>query len=252
MPTPFKRFTAGQIGELSFDILNDVFSRIEALEQREEPQPRNPRENDFDDMILARLGVRGINNRYAWTEVAAAPNNLSFPSMSGGLVSNVGQDLYATEAVAVDDSVYQVGDIVFLLPARKSDGRAYMAIMRPAGSRVRVFKITASTSIPGLPAGSPAWKYDVIRSEVTFDPATNLYQWTDIAAQDNDVTIALNAAETVGDTATNIGLGTVLPPSVTGYTRQPIKVGTRVLCTDTGGNTLVFSMPNGYAINCGS
>ncbi len=252
MPPPFKRFTAGQIGELSFDTINDIFSRIEALEGIAQPAPRNPRETDFKDMIVARLGVRGINNRYAWTEVAAATNNLSFPTMSGGLRSTVGSDLYATEAVAVDDSVYQVGDIVFLLPARKSDGRAYMAIVRPAGSRVRVFKITASTPIPGLPAGSPAWKYDVIRSEVSFDPATNLYQWTDIAAQDEDVTIALNAAETVIDTATNIGLGTVLPPSVTGFTRQPIKVGARVLCTDTGGNTLVFSMPNGYAINCGS
>jgi hypothetical protein len=245
------RFNNGQVGELRWNHLNDAFDRIEAIEKRLDQIKSAMGPLAYKDIIIARLGVQGINNRYAWTQVAPT-SNLNFPTMENGLRSTLDGDLYASEAIAVDGARYEVGDIVFLKPSVMTTGRNFMAIIRPAGSRVRVYRIIGATPISGVPTSSPAWRYDVLRTEVTFDPATDLYQWNDFAGSETDATIALNAAETVADTPTNIGLGTVLPSSVSGYTRQPIKSGTRVLCTDTGGSVVVFSMPNGYALNCGS
>lgn len=244
---PLPRFTSGQVGELAFHHLNEAFDRIAALEERLN-QMRGPRSgSDFTDIIIARLGVPGIANRYAWTQVAPT-SNLNFPTMEGGLRSTLNGDLYASEAVAVDGARYQVGDIVFLKPSIMTTGKTFMAIIRPAGSKVNTWKIVSSAPVPNVVG---TWRYTVQRTLLEYDPTTESYVWNDFGAP-LDYATAFNAAETAVDSSTNIGLGTVLPSSIATATRMPIKEGVRVLCTDAGGTDLVFFAPNGYQIACSS
>lgn len=246
MPNAFRRFTSGSVGELSFDILNDLFARVEALETQSGTAAS--RSTGDDGLILARLGVPGINNRYAWQEVSCGPTNLAFPNLIGGINSGPPpNDIYTREAVAIDAAVYEVGDIVLLQPLRKTDGTDYYAIVRPAGSRVRAYVIVSFSLIQSSPPGSLRWEYTVARATVDYNQQSGELQWS---FSDNQ-TVAMNGAENAVDLLGVIGAGTRLPDGATAV-RQPIPTGTVVLCSDTAGNTLVFSMPNGYLVNCGN
>lgn len=246
MTTPFRRFTSGSAGELSFDILNDVFSRIEALEG--DGTIGSSRTVGEEPLLLARLGVPGAFNQYAFQEVALAPGNQSFPTMQGGINSGLlPNDIYTRAAIPLDDAVYEVGDIVLLTPFRKTDGTDYYAILRPVGSRVRPYMVMSSRPAIGSPSGSLRWVYTVARATANLNTQSDELLWSTADAQSN----AVNAAEAADDGQGFIGQGTRLPSGATAV-RQPIRNGTIVLCTDTGGNALVFSMPNGYEVNCGS
>jgi hypothetical protein len=239
------RFTNGQVGELRWNHLNDAFDRIVAIEKRLDQIKSAMGPLAYKDIIIARLGVQGINNRYAWTQVAPT-SNLDFPTMENGLRSTLDGDLYASEAVAIDGARYQVGEIVFLKPSIMTTGKTFMAIIRPAGTKVNTWKIVGSAPVPNV-AGT--WRYTVQRTLLEYDPATESYEWNDFGG-DLDYATAFNSAETAQDSATSIGVGTVLPSSIASAVRRPIKNGTRVLCTDSGGTDLVFFAPNGYQIAC--
>lgn len=245
MPVPFKRFSAGQVGELSFDILNDVFARIESLEQSVKPdKPRNPRELDFDDLVFARLGVRNQDGRYAWDEAEPLPTNVSNQLVSFGLKSGGANDPYEVPAISLTGQVFAQGDLVALAPIRRSDGLACMGILGLTGGGATRAMILTGT---GVSFGNGFWSYTAREANIQFT-AQNV--WT--ATPTGPEYVILNLAEFRTDTDGRIGMGTIPPNGVTSV-RQPIRAGTVVIVHSIPGLTLgAFFAPNGYAFTCPS
>jgi hypothetical protein len=234
------RFTSGRVGNLDFSHLNEAFSKIDDI-GRSSGESRKMRPS-IGSMIVAQIGVPGLSNQYAWYEVTLGPTGLA-TVIEGGLSSGSpapqpNPDLYLLPAVSIDGTVFSVGDIVLLSPARRTDGSSYMTIVKPVGSTVRPYEITGAT---GISLGR--WLYTGQRRK--WDAVQTA--WV-LEGSATTVTM-LNGAENAVDSTGNIGVGSTLPGSVPQPIRQRIKDGTIVTPTNSGG-VLTFCIPNGYAFQC--
>lgn len=232
----FPRFTSGGSGKLTFAVLNDVFSRIEKLEEK----ARAPRARvDMSNVCIGQLVSEDPN----------LPGNYEFFEVgrSGGAYIDI-NGLKSTAVISGQTLKYQYPAIA---PTGLASGTnlAMLAMPDDAGtlefvalvpsSNTRVYIITASAAI----TANVKWSYTVRDAE--WVPTSNAFVFDSTVNK-----LAYNGAENVGD-ATTYGVGFI--PNTGGtvtLTRKPIKVGVAVVATATPDGYLTFCVPNGYEVSC--
>jgi len=247
---PFPKFTSGRSGRLTFDTLNELFQRVEALEGTSERKPWSI--NAPEAAFFAKVGTQNPNfsDQYSFTEVcrkfnvAAAPldpaawtavtgGRSSAGPVAGGVSSYVyplkGTGLQAGSVYPVVATVDDRGYLIYVPISAPAVGNAFPAFIAATAVLVSNFR----------------WQYTCRR--VSVNSAGN--GW-DIPTSGPTFT-ALNGAEAqASDTPPIYGVGMQPPASATlQMIRQPIRIGTIVTMTFDA-DRYSFSMPNGYKVIC--
>lgn len=247
---PFPRYTRGSAGSLSFSTMNEVFDRIEALEQ---PAATSGGRKFKPVAFLGKIGAQKPNttNQWAFSEVCyeASLLTLQFPIVQGGRQSSDGTDLFAYPAVGEN---LVTGQVVMLFPMNRDSSTISGSAPSPLNGKLMfhamripsqdcVARIAGSTSI-----GTGQWRYSVQLCDGTVSGSSILW-----IVQNGAATFtAYNGAEAVADAPSSYGVGSSPPGAVTSITRQPIKNGVVVNCTQDRNGNWTFCIPNGYAVTC--
>jgi hypothetical protein len=228
----FPRFNSGSIGRLTFDTMNQVFDRIEALESdalRRTAKPEKTRQ-------IFPVRVTGTNafGQSSFYEVhqASAFTAGGWNQLQGGVSSSSNGNDFAYPL----RGLYTVNQIVWVSAVNADDGTLYYVGIVDTANRPETVIIKSSGSI-----GGGRWLYTVWR--VFFNPSTALYQ--DIAI---DIP-AYNGAENRVDGSALKGVG-FMGTSTATYTRNPIANDVVVTGFMDSDGTFHFSMPNGYTVTC--
>lgn len=249
---PFPRFTSGGSGRLTFDVMNELFARVEKLEGKarqgglELPQMKHaffakvtaqnvsPNQHQFSFAEVCRKDPQtaygGTLDPAAWTPVNGGQTSAGVP-LAGGTVSSfryplIGSGITVGTILPIVASVDEGGNLVYV-PIQASGG----TISYPA----RIVSNTVLTT-------NLRWLYQVKKVVVSGNSFSD--------AQ-TDTSAALNGAETLSDASPVFGVGMQPPTSATlQMIRQPIRNNLVVVVTDDGAGKLVFSMPNGYRVVC--
>jgi hypothetical protein len=254
---PFPKFTSGGSGRLTFDVMNELFARVEKLEGKARPgglelpkmkhaffarvtaQNTGANAHQFSFAEVCRQNPQtaysGTLDPAAWTPVNGGQTSAGVP-LAGGTVSSfryplIGSGIAVGTILPIVASVDEKGNLV------------YVPIQAGGGS------VSFPARIVGYQNIEPekSWRYSVKRAVVAAT-ATQL-DFTDIS----DPMDAWNGAEWVVDSPSSsvFGVGMEPQPSPTlQLIRQPIRVGVHVVVVDDGNGKLVFSMPNGYKVIC--
>jgi hypothetical protein len=239
----FPRLTSGGSGRLTFDVVNDMFERIEALEGK--GIPRKLHKDYASDIFPAQITTENPAKpgEYQFTEQSRFPATGIFVSINGRRSSGYLQGIftnYATPAIA--QAGLPSGSILYLLGRDNQDGKLeYLSVSSPAQSGGgTVALIQSATPI----TTNLRWKYSVIEAQYLdmsniFIPlvgATSFFAW--------------NGAENTTD-STSKGVGFVPSSNAAAiYTRQPIKNGIAVEIIKDKNRLAMFSIPNGYKVVC--
>lgn len=242
----FPKFTSGGSGRLTFDVMNDLFSRVEKLEAASAGDRFSLR--DQSEIFFARVGTQnGTTNEWSFAEVARKTNTASLPSYdptawdtisgrtsTGQSGANVSSFRYPLIASGVS-----TGQILPIIASATMTGDlCYIPVEASAGSTTFPARITASTSI-----ATNRWSYACNRSIVD---TSNAF----VDASPVQTITAYNGAESVSDSSPIFGVGMQPPTSATlQMIRQPIRNNVVVMVTEVGGK-YAFSMPNGYRVIC--
>lgn len=249
---PFPKFTSGGSGRLTFDVMNELFARVEKLEGKARPgglelpkmkhaffarvnkQNISPNQHQFSFVEVYRQNPQtaygGTLDPQAWTPMNGGQTSAGVP-LSGGTVSSfryplIGSGITVGTILPIVASVDEKGNLVYI-PIQASGG----SISYPA----RIVSKSALTS-------NVRWLYQVKKVVVSAN---------DFSDAQADTSPALNGAETVSDASPVFGVGMQPPTSATlQMIRQPIRDNVVVVVTDDGAGNLVFSMPNGYRVVC--
>lgn len=228
----FPRFNSGSIGRLSFDTMNQVFDRIEALETdalRRTTKPEKTRQ-------IFPVRVTGTNTfgQSSFYEVhqASAFTSGGWNQLEGGVSSSSSGNDFAYPL----RGLYTVNQIVWVSAVNADDGTLYYVGVVDTSNRPETVMIKSSGSI-----GAGRWLYTVWR--VFFNASTAQYQ--DIAI---DIP-AYNGAENRVDGSALKGVG-FMGTSTATYTRNPIANDVVVTGFMDSDGTFHFSMPNGYTVTC--
>ena len=238
----FPRLTSGGSGRLTFDVVNDMFERIEALEGK--GIPRKLHKDYASDIFPAKITTENpaAPGQYQFTEQERTATN-TYQSINGrrssgyllGVFTN-----YATPAIA--QAGLPSGSILYLLGRDNQAGKLeYLSVSSPAqtgGGTVAL--IQSATAI----TANLRWKYSVIEAQYT--TAQNIFT----AVVGATSFFAWNGAENVTDTATTYGVGFIPQTPSPVLTRQPIRVGVSVEIIRDKNGLAMFSIPNGYKVVC--
>lgn len=231
----FPKFNSGSIGRLGFETMNDVFARIEKLEQKTSSidQATTTR-----GIFLARITETNANGYAAFVEV----NFGNFPSqipedMTGGKTSTNGSNTFAYPAIG---SSFSVGQIVTLIPTYTKDGKL---VYKNLPESVESFpaKIISSSVI----VADKQWKYTVQKASINQLPNSV------VLSSYGPQMYAYNGCEWIDDTATIFGVGMESANSSATFrmVRRAIRGGV-VICSPDVNGLLHFSVPNGYKVTC--
>ena len=238
----FPRLTSGGSGRLTFDVVNDMFERIEALEGK--GIPRKLHKDYASDIFPAKITTENpaAPGQYQFTEQERTAAN-TYQSINGrrssgyllGVFTN-----YATPAIA--QAGLPSGSILYLLGRDNQAGKLeYLSVSSPAqtgGGTVAL--IQSATPI----TANLRWKYSVIEAE--YFTTQNIFT----AAVGATSFFAWNGAENTTD-STSKGVGFVPSSNAAAiYTRQPIKNGIAVEIIRDKNGLAMFSIPNGYKVVC--
>jgi hypothetical protein len=229
---------------LTFDVVNDMFDRIEALEGK--GIPRKLHKDYASDIFPAQITTENPAKpgEYQFTEQSRFPATGSFVSINGrrssGYINGVFTN-YATPAIA--QAGLPSGSILYLLGRDNQDGKLeYLSVSSPAQSGGgTVALIQSATPI----TANLRWKYSVIEAQYT--TAQNIFT----AVVGATSFFAWNGAENVGDSSTGYGVGFIPQsnPSLV-LTRQPIRSGIAVEIIRDKNGLAMFTVPNGYKVVC--
>lgn len=248
---PFPKFTSGRSGRLTFDTLNELFSRVEALEGNSDRKPWSIKPPS--DAFFAKAGIANPSNpdQSSFTEVTRIPGASSSPldpaswidvtggrNSSGYLPNNtISQFAYPLVGTGLSQ-----GSIYPVVSTFNSEGDLiYVPIVSSGVSSSFPAKITTATPI----STNLRWRYTCLPQRV--QSSGNDFENVPNAS----AVQAINGAEVLADASPVFGVGMQPPQSGTlQMIRQPIRVGIIVTLTLDAGGRHSFSMPNGYKVIC--
>jgi hypothetical protein len=229
----FPRFTQGNVGAMTFAHVNAVFERIERLEAQAGLSSSVKAESRMGRVINVMVTSINAQGQVAWKEVARSGAG-TWADVAGGATSAQGSNATA----------------IPLIGAGTVAGVVMQAVMRRDSSGAFVYHAMRQESpewfiILGSTGTGPRWTYTARRARFEsvasgwiFDPTSS------------DIVTMFNAAENPVDTATEKGLGTIVPNGTT-LVRRPIKTTSVVPAFRDSLGLLCFFAPNGYQVTCG-
>jgi len=231
---PLPRFTGGAVGRLSFRDLNEAFEAIDAL--RRETDGKISDQAGRRRIVLARVtGKQG--DEYKWEEIERT-SGTTFSTRVGGRTSSDGTSEYGYPLVPFGAVTLAVGDNVAIVSSYDSSGKLFYIPLSAVGGGGIVCIVMGSSQ-----AGPGQWTYSVkeaVRGSTFWE-----------AKQNASTLTARNGAENPVDGSNVYGVGSILVGNVlVTPVRQPIKIGTVVQVTTSSDGVYVFSIPNGYTIEC--
>ena len=235
----FPRLTSGGSGRLTFDVVNDMFERIEALEGKG-IAPKKHRDY-MSDIFPAKISQENpaAPGQYFFQEQQRLANG-SYEATSGRSSSgylNGALSSYAYPAIA--PTGLPNGTFVFLHGRENALSKLeYLAISQIASTTVAI--IQSSSAI----VTNARWKYTVAEAE--YVAASDLFR----AITGAQPFFAWNGAENVADTGTTYGVGFIPQTPSPVLTRQPIRAGVTVEIIRDKNGLSMFSIPNGYRVVC--
>lgn len=238
----FPRLTSGGSGRLTFDVVNDMFERIEALEGK--GIPRKLHKDYASDIFPAKITAENPAKpgEYQFTEQERTATN-TYQSINGrrssGYILGVFTN-YATPAIA--QAGLPSGSILYLLGRDNKDGKLeYLSVSSPAQTGGGTVALIQSAAVI---TANLRWKYSVIEAE--YFTTQNIFT----AVVGATSFFAWNGAENTTD-STSKGVGFVPSSNAAAiYTRQPIKNGIAVEIIRDKNGLAMFSIPNGYKVVC--
>ena len=230
----FPRLTSGNLGALTFAHVNEIFRRIEQLGEIVGKANWDGGFTIGRSILIRTLQKNG--DRFSWKQVtrATVPQSPAI-EVEGGYTSTVGDDAFAIPVVSFGTSL-QINRTYAAFRVNANDGAAFMVAFGE-GLVPGLYRILSSESIGGGKWRYTARKQIIVGSAFADDP--------DFTA---NVTM-LNGCEQVQDTGSTYGVGTV-PPSGVLMSRAPIRPNVVVYAVNSDGDDMVFSIPNGYQVNC--
>lgn len=251
---PFPKFTSGGSGRLTFDVMNELFARVEKLEGKARPGGLDlqPMKHAFFAKVTAQntgsnahqfsfaevcrqnpqTAYGGTFDPAAWTAVNGGQTSAGVP-LAGGEISAfryplIGSGITVGTILPIVASVDEKGNLV------------YVPIQATAAISSFAAKIMAASAL----VVNVRWAYTVRKVE-----SNGSGGYTEITTIPDRT--AYNGAENAIDAAPVFGVGMQPPQSGTlQMIRQPIRQDVVVIVTDDGTGKLVFSMPNGYRVVC--
>lgn len=231
------RFTAGNVGRLTFQNLNEAFETLDGIDRVAGTQGA---ENILRGRaITARVTAQSGSN-YAWYETVRQSG--AFVQYANGRNSSVGGNQYGAPLIAFGSLTPTVGADVVIFPIYDKTGSLmYIPVAASAGGETFAASV-GSAPVTLLPL--QRWRYTV--TEVSWNPTSSA--WTTV--QNGRVVQAYNGAENPTD-APNlpIGVGQGRGPT-TSVERQAIKPSTVVQVSRDIGGSYFFCCPNGYTFTC--
>lgn len=227
---------------MTFDVVNDMFERIEALEGK--GIPRKLHKDYASDIFPAKITAENPAKpgEYQFTEQERTATN-TYQSINGrrssgyllGVFTN-----YATPAIA--QAGLPSGSILYLLGRDNKDGKLeYLSVSSPAQTGGGTVALIQSAAVI---TANLRWKYSVIEAE--YFTTQNIFT----AVVGATSFFAWNGAENTTD-STSKGVGFVPSSNAAAiYTRQPIKNGIAVEIIRDKNGLSMFSIPNGYKVVC--
>lgn len=246
---PFPRFNSGSFGNLTFKVMNELFSRVEALEAKQSPLPKPVIDNR---PFLAELKAQqpGFPGVWEFIEVAPTPawteTNPQYKEVRGGRQSSNDTDKYAYPALGEG---FVAGDYALLVPGNREDGvptksrykGCFRAIPLKLGSQSIAMGSIVSSAVV---IADQLWDYTVDRGvDSPFGPGSF------VSFGLPPITVR-NTVEMIQDFPAVKGVGMV-PPSGPTLQRQPLRDGLEVMCFKQPGDTKWYCcVPNGYKVIC--
>lgn len=231
---PLPRFTAGAVGRLTFRDLNEAFEAIDAL--RRETDGKIADQAGRRRTILARVTGKNGDN-YKWEEVERTTGT-TFATRQGGRNSTEGADDYAYPLVPFGSVTLAIGDSVAIVSGYDASGKLFYVPISAGGSGGLAVIVTGASQ-----SGVGQWQYTVKEAIRSGGLWVEKPQATALTAR--------NGAENPIDGGGVYGVGSLIVGNIIVVpARQPIRIGTVVLVTQSSDGVLVFSVPNGYRIEC--
>ena len=239
------RFTSGRVGKLSFQQLNEMFDRLEALELKVD---RGDGANTYSGENRKLIVLLKLPSKHAtlplfdFTEmilVGIFTSSVSYVVLDGGRTASDGTNQYAYPFVSTTAAV---GDLVAAIAVNQRStalpdgGLCYL----PVGGGGSSTSTTFAAKITNATGAAPVFAYTLIEVE-----------GASLAAKAGAVAfIAKNGAEVPTDATGSYGVGFAPPTAVASLTRKAIKVNTVVMVTKDAAGTYVFNCVNGYGVTC--
>lgn len=239
------RFTSGRVGKLSFQQLNEMFDRLEALELKVD---RGDGANTYSGENRKLIVLLKLTSKHATlplfnftemvlTSVLTTP--LTYTTLDGGRTASDGTNLFAYPFVSTTAAV---GDLVAAIAVNSrttsigDGGLCYL----PVGGGGSSTSTTFAAKVTGAGGSAPVFSYTCIEVE-----------GGSLAAKAGAVSFtAKNGAEVPTDATGSYGVGFAPPTAVATLTRKAIKVNTVVMVTKDAAGTYVFNCVNGYGVTC--
>jgi hypothetical protein len=229
------RFVGGSVGRLSFDMLNDAFSRIERLEQRAIARADSAADKTREVIVAKVLQVdTGTGYRSIMEATQATHALVALNAKTSGVRSADG----GAFGIPLIGSAAVVGDVVFVVMLIAADGKAFFREI-PTGAAFPA-KVISYAQMTGLPQ---RWEYTMQKVAIEGTGLAAIY-----TAYGGNF-IAYNGAEMRTDTALK-GVG--FSSSVAGltYAKNPILADVVAVCCADRNGKIGFSLPNGYTVTC--
>jgi len=259
------RFTRGRLGRLSFDVLNEIFARLDRLEG----VPGRPRRVKYDPRLIFRAKIIDVRANQG-SDSGGFSQEASFDEvvingLDPGAVLTGGRTSYDNRTTQTDPfhepiigNGLTAGSTVFVHPTNTVRGKLrYLVISGAAAGRTMApYVIQTATDIT-TNQSQKMWRY-------TANPlvlnAANATRIDSISAGSTGAISAFNLTEFNIDANNQYGLGfkpDIVPGPGPTLVRQPIKPGTVVEVfswpnSNTSGPTPIsyFLAPNGYEVTC--
>lgn len=243
----FPRFTDGEVGRLTFAHMNDLFARVEALENsaREAGMQRGR----IDRLIPARIVAQVEGGVYSWVEVERA--GVTWADKPDGLSST------DPSQNPPDDKAYPIiGSIsepfptpTFIMPQYRKEGGLYYLPTAPGATGAAPYRIFSFSNL----VQGKSWLYGLQKQKIV--TSSGAPSFADDAS--SSPVVGINGAENRNDPGYNIatntlyGIGWARPPDGFVTQRNPIQIGIIVQAVPIAGTAFYsFSIGNGYTTVC--
>jgi hypothetical protein len=248
----FPRFTSGSVGRLTFDVVNDLFARVESLEASMRETRTGVSQIGSRILLLKVLATRTSQSvsgcvEASWEEVSSSPcGGVSLPNAR---TSTKDTDQYFYPLYG--RSLVQ-GTVVPAFPHYESDGRLVYRAIEATASGFNPFFVRITGNAPMPPAADGKvyrWKYTWRESIFTGAPPPSINQnWYDKpnGRNSDDGNYAYNSLEQDGI----VGLGGSGPSSAQEF---PAPIANNVVVAILTGWPVgfpIFSAGPGMSVNC--
>lgn len=260
------RFTRGRLGRLSFDVLNEIFARLDRLEG----VPGRPRRVKYDPRLIFRAKIIDVRANQG-SDSGGFAQEASFDEvvidgLDPGAVLTGGRTSYDNRTTQSDPfhepiigNGLTAGSTVFVHPTNTVRGKLRYLVISGAAAAGRVsapYVIESATEIT-TNQSQKMWRYSLNPLVIN---ATTTNRIDSIAGAATAFIFAFNLTEFNTDANNQYGLGfrpDIVPGPGPTLVRQPIKIGTVVEVfswpnSNTSGPTPIsyFLAPNGYEVTC--